>query len=210
MTNVDRREPSDVTPVSGPLGYVFWHWPRGRESIPLYEERLALFQRDLVLSKPRGLRVALSYRLDSLPWRPKTLLPCYEDWYITSGFGSLGVLNRAAVGKTSRRSHDAVARLARGGEGGLYAAIVNNLGLRRVTLATWFNKPSDQPYGTFLEDLRDRSGEVASNVWQRQMALGPAPEFCVQSTDDLKLPKEYGPVKIPVKAVGSNHSERKN
>ena len=39
--------------------------------------------------------------------------------------------------------------------------------------ARWLAKPDGQTYAGFLDSLAARS------IWQRQLVLGPAPEFCI-------------------------------
>ena len=44
-----------------------------------------------------------------------------------------------------------------------------------ATSAAWLSKPAGRTYPEFLAEL----GALGSAAWQRQMVLGPTPEFCV-------------------------------
>jgi hypothetical protein len=144
------------------LAYVLWHRPRvdvGREA---YEESLRRFHASL------GVRSA-SFRLRELPF---SKLDGYEDWYLVDDWAALGELNAAAIDQRRRGSHDLVAGLSADGWGGVYLLVGGTPEIPAGTL--WLSKPPDTSYAVFLGGL----GSPAS-VWQRQMVLAPAPEFCV-------------------------------
>jgi hypothetical protein len=44
-------------------------------------------------------------------------------------------------------------------------------------VTTWCSKPAGVPYPAFLATL------PAVETWQRQLVLGPAPEFCLLGVD---------------------------
>jgi hypothetical protein len=143
------------------LAYVFWHRPRPEVAVDEYERALVAFHR--ALATPSA-----AFRLDRLPWLERD---GYEDWYMVDGWEQLGALNRAAVSGAHQAPHDAVAGLAGEGWAGIYALV-------RGTPAPpdavrWASKPPDQSYRDFFER------EPAATIWQRQMTLGPAPEFAL-------------------------------
>lgn len=145
----------------GTLAYVFWHRPRPGVAREDYERALVAFH--AALRTPSA-----AFRLDRLPWLARD---GYEDWYLVDGWAGLGMLNEAAVTGPRQAPHDAAAALAGEGWAGVYA-------LMRGTAAPpdavrWATKPAGEPYQAFLRR------EPAGSVWQRQMTLGPAPEFAL-------------------------------
>jgi len=86
-------------------------------------------------------------------------------------FAALGALNEAAVTGSRRDPHDAVGRRAAGGVGGVYLRLAS--ATAAVDRVAWCAKPAGEPYAAFLGRL------PAAEVWQRQMVLGPTPEFCI-------------------------------
>ncbi len=188
--------------MSAPLGYVFWHWPRSSVSQREYERKLAAFQTSLREHGPDGLIEALSFRVRALPWADLHKGTC-EDWYVVKDFGALGALNQAAVADPARKSHDDVADEASGGAGGLYRLLESSLTLGEAGFATWIQKPARTTYQAFLERTSKLVGDRRTDLWQRQLALGPAPEFCLHSVNRLDLPSEFRPTTVSVHLVGA-------
>lgn len=144
------------------LAYVFWHRPRDGTGAPEYEEGLRAFHGRLEVP-------SASFRIGGIPFGDGGA--GYEDWYLVDGWAELGELNQAAISGERRTPHDAVAGLAAEG----WAAIYRLLHGEPEPPATtrWVSKPADQSYEAFLAEVG------AHTVWQRQMTLGPAPEFCL-------------------------------
>jgi hypothetical protein len=186
------------------LAYVFWHWPAGDADRAAYEDRLREFHAALGLDRSR------TFRLDRAPWDDPRPEP-YEDWYPVAGWEQLGALNERAVSGARRAPHDAAAAAAGDGAGGVYrligaaadgastggappsagapaaadAAAAGAPG-EPVTRAHWLAKPAGLAYDDFLPALLTAARGGA--VWQRQMVLGPAPEFAVLGLQALALP----------------------
>jgi hypothetical protein len=127
-----------------------------------YERRLVEFHRAI-----QGTVIGSgAFRLDRLPF---TGAAGHEDWYLVESWAALDELNDAAVSGERAQPHDAVARRSRDGWGGVYRLI---RGSPEVPAGgRWATKPRDETYEAFL------GGEGADAVWQRQLVLGPAPEF---------------------------------
>jgi hypothetical protein len=161
------------------LAYVFWHWPAPGVDAARYTGALVAFHRSLASTPPAGMHGSRVYEVEAAPWLPVTR--AYEDWYLVDGFAALGVLNEAAVTGARREPHEAAARLAGGGHGGVYRLLApaSGPGLDRTT---WCSKPAGVPYAEFVAKL------PAGETWQRQMVLGPAPEFCLVGTDAAGAP----------------------
>jgi hypothetical protein len=135
------------------LAYVFWHRPREDVDRDRYEDALRRFHASLE-------NTSATFRLDQLPFAEG--VGGYEDWYLVDDWAALGELNAAAVDATHRGGHDAAAELVAEGWGGVYALVRGPA--EPPATALWRPKPPSDPEVT---------------LWQRQMVLGPAPEYCV-------------------------------
>jgi hypothetical protein len=167
------------------LAYVFWHRPAagaGEE----YEAGLRAFQAALRAQPPEGFAGCWTYRPDGSP-AGEPWGDAYEDWYLVRDWAALGVLNAGAVDAGHRDPHDAVARLAAEGTAGVYALVAGEASRPRAVRAT-FDKPPGMAYGAFLEAVGDPGDGGA--LWQRQMTLGPGPEFRLYADAAPRLPVE--------------------
>lgn len=171
------------------LAYVFWHTPGPGVVRGEYEAALQRFHDALQAASPAGFLGSRVLRCQSVPWLTSPLarpLPTYEDWYFLTGSAALDALEEAAVTGRRQQPHDAVARLAATGTGGLYrlrrgdAAVVP----RR---AHWLAKPSGEAYEAFYRRFGEDPAEPFA-LWSRQMAIGPTPEFCLQGADTIPSP----------------------
>ncbi len=158
--------------MSNMLAYVFWHWRSPGVEMTRYLEALAAFHRALSAEPPAGFRGSRVLSVDGAPWAP--VVSALEDWYFVDDFAALGVLNEAAVAGRRRAPHDGAARLAAGGKGGVYRNLSS--GSRAADKVTWLSKPAGMDQKDFLARL-----PAGIEVWQRQMVLGPAPEFRLSS-----------------------------
>ena len=184
-----------------PLAYVFWHQPGAPVATGAYEDALRAFHVALDSTPIPGFLGSRIGRVPDLPWLPSG---GYEDWYYVESFAALGELNTAAVDAAHRGAHQAAAGLSGHGAGGLYRLVSGDMGgpYRRVggdlgasdpagaaraegapdgrgtadalgLVHVWFS----QPAGVSLAELqRGFAGQGA--LWQRQLVLGPAPEYC--------------------------------
>jgi hypothetical protein len=151
-----RRDEGPVT-----LAYLFWHTPAEGVATDDYESALRDFHD--TLSVPSA-----SFRLAVLPFEARA---GYEDWYLVEHWRELGELNLAAVAAPRRAHHDAVAHRSAHGWGGVYGLLRGPA--HPPHAVRWMAKPAELAYDAFLDSLN------AGAVWQRQMVLGPAPEFCL-------------------------------
>jgi hypothetical protein len=156
------------------LAYLFWHWPSPAVEPARYADALVAFHRSLAAAAPPGFRGSRAYELAGAPWLPAAR--AYEDWYLLDDFAALGALNDAAVSGARQGTHDAAARLAAGGHGGVYRRLAEGRA-PAAPWTTWCAKPPGVTYAEFLPRL------PAAETWQRQLVLGPAPEFCVVGVD---------------------------
>ncbi|HEY1833350.1 MAG TPA: hypothetical protein VGG08_02845 [Solirubrobacteraceae bacterium] len=163
------------------LAYVFWHAAAEGADAERYEQALVAFQRSLRHSPPFGFRGSTVFRGET------PVEGCsYEDWYLIDDFAALGVLNEAAVGRGHRTSHDDVAHRLGSGTAGLYRLLEGEPSaneLASCSTATWVARgigTKQQEIGTLLGDGLEGRG---ASLWQRQLVLGPAPEFCLHSRE---------------------------
>jgi hypothetical protein len=167
------------------LAYVFWHVAApdaGRED---YEGRLGGFHAALRAAPPAGLGATAAFGLRAIPWLGDR--GGYEDWYLVDDFTALGRLNEAAVSGTRRVPHDAAAVLAATGAAGVMGHVAGPLLGGPPAWAAWLGKPAGAAYPDWHAALAEAAGDAAA-VWQRQMVLGPAPEFCVLAPAPRTLP----------------------
>lgn len=142
------------------LAYVFWHWPADPDG---YEDRIRGFH--AALARPG----TATFRLRRAPFdRPGVV---YEDWYPVDGWAALGELNDHAITGARRGPHDEVAHRSAGGAGAVFRRIAGSLALHEVRFAAW---SSTRPQ--------------AEDVWQRQLVLGPAPEYAVLAASPVPVP----------------------
>jgi len=152
------------------LAYLFWHWPAPGVRGTRYEEALLAFHRALLAEPCPGLCGSRVFAVGAATFLP--VPSAFEDWYFVDDFAALGALNEAAVSGARREFHRAVAEQAGGGTGGLYRRLAE--GPPPASEVSWLAKPAGLGYPEFLSRL-----PASSELWQRQLVLGPAPEFCL-------------------------------
>jgi hypothetical protein len=193
------------------LAYVFWHAPREGTTADAYEQAQLGFHRSLAHSRPAGLRRSALFRIDEMPWAPaetpaggvirgvagagatdglSDATGGYEDWYVLDDFTALGVLNKAAVGVGHHGAHERAAHGYGRGAGAVYALIEGahdagegpaSLGESRA--AIWVGRPLGVRQSSLGELLGDGMDPRHASLWQRQLVLGPAAEFCLLLRD---------------------------
>jgi hypothetical protein len=167
------------------LAYLFWHWPRPGAPIRAYETDLLRFHASLAARPPAGFVRSATFAVGALSWLPGAT-DSYEDWYLVQDWAALGGLNLAAVAPAHAGPHDQVAHQAAGGTAGLYALQTGH-DAPGQTAAAWFGKPPGWTYGELFAAL-DGGPQPGSALWQRQLTLGPAPEFCLRAATRPALP----------------------
>ena len=187
--------------MPGSFAYVFWHWPNPDIPRDSYEAKLASFLSALSSDRPAGLVEAMSFRVDALPWGPQRG-HLYEDWYVVEDFPSIGSLNDAAVAGRAREPHDSIATDYMKGAGGLFKSIRGGIRLRDARFATWVEKPIRVSYQSYYEDVARITGDRQSDLWRRQMVLGPSPQFCLHSEEPVEIPASLRPLSSKLETVG--------
>lgn len=160
---------------SAVIAYLFWHRPAESVDPAAYERRLAAFHERLRADPPAGFLGSAAFRIAAVPWFGEG----YEDSYLADDWAALGVLNAAAVDSAHSPDHDAVAREAAGGAGGVYELRAGGLAVARAGTASWSGKPPGRYYPDWESDLAGDRDPADFALWRRQMVLGPAPEYCL-------------------------------
>jgi hypothetical protein len=193
------------------VAYVFWHRPGAGVVPEEYEGWLERFHGRLAAVPIAGFGRSYTLRVPELGWLAGG---GYEDWYLVADFAALGELNRAAVDAARLSSHDALARTVSGrhGAGGVYGLAFGTAGAAAGAAAGgvtsggwagWFGKRHGVGYAELRAELRElvEAGAVSA-VWQRQMVLGPAPEFRVEAAGPVQLRGAELAVAVPVIVSG--------
>lgn len=144
------------------IAYLFWHRPGAGVDAARYEARLAAFHAALAVP-------SRAERVRGAPWMAGD---GYLDWYFLPDWTALGALNRAAVSGAVEGPHAAVAGLAGWGAGGVVALLAGDRAFQ--TVWRWLSKPDGMTYAAFAAAL-----PAGGTLWQRQMVLGPQPEFAL-------------------------------
>jgi hypothetical protein len=171
---LDAVRPTNYRREMALLAYLFWHSHRPDGDPAGYEQALAEFHGELAAAAPAGFHGSTAFAVEGATWMRE---PLYEDWYMVDDWAAVGTLNEAAVDARRRASHDAVAASARAGAGGVYMMRAGAEPLAADGTALWLDKPAGVPYASFRERMARLVAEEGC-VWERQLVLGPAPEYC--------------------------------
>ena len=82
-----------------------------------------------------------------------------------------------------------------------YAQNISLAQLAEIRSATWFSKPTGMSYDRLYELLHENRVEQQGIVWQRQMTMGPALEFCLHSSQKSLLVEEIKSVQVEVQLL---------
>lgn len=179
------------------LAYVFWHWPLPTIATHDYSNRLAAFHQSLRNNAFPGFLSSHIFQLARVPWSSSEQ-PLYEDWYLVEDFTALGTLNEMAVAAINKSPHDQAASYAADGKAGVYRLCEGNADPVQAHVACWFGKPAGMSYQTFFSVIRPLLEAQGGALWQRQMTLGPTPEFCWWTSGVPELPEEFNKIVVPL------------
>jgi len=146
---------------------------------------------------PPNYHGSAAFAIRGAPWLHSS--EGYEDWYLVDDFAALGLLNDAAVSGVRKQPHDEAASKAGWGAGGIYKLLQGARDLAAARYATWFGKPA----GITYQDFYDRIGQLPKNssLWQRQMVLGPAPEFCLHCAEPVESARALSGVTVELRRI---------
>jgi hypothetical protein len=184
------------------LAYVFWHWPTSTANVFEYINDLIAFHSTLQITSIPGFHFSHIFHLDKAPWVPQNLL-LYEDWYFMESSAVLDTLNLVAVSAARKAPHDQIAHNAAGGIAGLYRLRAGEVDLTRIHLACWFDKPVGMTYEAFFALMLPLISQSGGTLWQRQMVLGPTPEFCWWAPTSPSLPNSISGTILALKLIWS-------
>lgn len=179
------------------LAYILWHWPKEKINRLTYETHLIAFHQSLLDDPPEGYLGSIILRSHSLPW-VETRGEVYQDWYLIEGFGALEGLNAGAVSGSRKNPHDEIALEVEGSKAGLYRFLKGSPYFKNPENAYWFSKPRGVTVKEFTQPFDPLLNQGQKNLWQRQMGLGPAPEYCLLSSPKVKVPLDLEPFEISV------------
>jgi hypothetical protein len=147
------------------LAYVFWHWPAANADRNAYETAAQRFHE--ALDRPG----TATFRLDRAPFDTEDGAP-YEDWYPVDDWAAVGALNDHAISGDRKAPHDEIAHASRKGSGAIFRRLGDGPALHEVRFAAW----------------TPQRPERLDGVWQRQLVLGPAPEYAVLAASPVDVP----------------------
>ena len=182
------------------LAYVFWHWPLPTVHERDYTTLLVAFHQSLSNHAFPGFHSSHIFQIENAPWGPPDR-SLYEDWYCIENFAALDMLNKTAVTAANKAPHDRAAQNAADGKAGLYQLCGGEADPARAHVAHWFAKPSGLAYDAFFSLLHPLVEENGGALWQRQMTLGPTPEFCWWVPVPPSLPETIASIALPLKLV---------
>ncbi|MBA2678639.1 MAG: hypothetical protein H0U76_09650 [Ktedonobacteraceae bacterium] len=181
------------------LVYVFWHWRMPQIDQLSYQEYLIRFHQVLSAQRSEGFLSSRVLLLERAPWLGREA-ETYEDWYFLENSAALDPLNVNAINGQRKEPHDRAARWAEGGTAGLYSPRFGDPTLApRFTF--WFAKPAHMSYTELYDALQPLEKQGVGTLWQRQMTLGPAAEFCFHSPEETALPDILQTLTIPVDQI---------
>jgi hypothetical protein len=186
------------------LAYVFWHWPVEGVDLERRTRLLEAFHRSLDGDVP-GLVRGGSYLGSGLPWTgaPEPI----EDWWLVDDWTALGRLTEEAVRGRRTAPHTEVASTAALATAGLYGVVAGEPDALDGAHARWFAKPAGMSYDDLYAALAGALGDAL--LVQRQLNLGPTPEFCLLSLRPVALPAGIEPVAATrTRLVGGTRGRR--
>ena len=172
------------------LAYVFWHERRADADDAAYRADAAEFHRRLTAAALPGFLGSRTFAIETFPWRDDAGATLFEDWYVLRGSAELDRLDEIAVSGDRSSPHDRLASAVAWGTGGLYRLRAGAARADQIA-AQWFAKPAGMRYAE-LDAILSAVISPEHAVWQRQMVLGPALEYCVAGPEAAALPPELG------------------
>ncbi|HEU4794975.1 MAG TPA: hypothetical protein VFT02_05045 [Pyrinomonadaceae bacterium] len=182
------------------LAYVFWHWPQASVERATYVARLEDFHHTLAANRPQGFRHSVVFAIEDADWLDYSGV-AYEEWYLLDNSAAMDRLNEGAVSGACEEPHNAVARHAAGGTGGLYRLRSGEEILPEARFAVWLSKPEGVSYRDFYDALAPLTAQPNVALWGRQMTLGPTTEFCLHSQTPIQLPTGYTGRQLPLTSL---------
>jgi hypothetical protein len=158
------------------LAYVLWHHPRGEDSTRIiYEASLLALHEGLHEAKIDGFVDSTTSTVLGLPWLPGA--DNREDWYVVRDWYGIGALSEALHSGRQKVARDLVTHSSSVDGAAIYRLHSGECRIDAPS-AVWFPKPDGMAYWVMEELMEPLFGTHGWGLWQRQLALGPSPEFC--------------------------------
>src|SRR6516164_7243472 len=170
------------------LAYIFWHRPYSNTERQRYEQAIVRFQKIL----PAASRLALSARrrFRSRRCPGSATCPVMKIGTCSTAPGAMDPLNAFAISGHVQAPHDSVAATMEQGHGGLYAhAGGESMPAPRSTIH-WLTRPRGIQWQPAIEAVRGSCPQA--KAWRRQMVLGPAAEFAVETPAEAEIDVPVG------------------
>jgi hypothetical protein len=164
------------------LAYVFSHRPAAGVEVAVYESALKHFHATLGNTSLSGFLGSAAFRVGDH----------YRDWYLIESSAALDALNEAAISGARALAHDAVARMAIDGIGKLWS-LVTGPSPSGSGYEMGFSKPIGTEYTDLYIRIQPFIDRAGVSLWRRMMVLGPPPEFCLITPEEIQLPKDLNP-----------------
>jgi hypothetical protein len=172
------------------LAYVFSHRPAGGVDVAAYEDALRQFHAELARASLSGFIESATFAVGA----------GYSDWYLLESTAAMEVLNAAAVSGARAPAHDSAARMAADGAGKLLSLAAGRPSLD-AGFEVRFGKPAGVPYEDFYARLESWTEAPRVSLWRRMMVLGPPPEFCLLTPEEVELPPDMHPELLRRKSI---------
>ncbi len=185
------------------LAYVFWHQRASQTTREEYQQKLIAFHQILQKRDSEGFLFSMVLETARLPWM-KEETEVYEDWYLVENSAALDPLDKASVTGICQEPHNQIARLAAYGTGALYRLkdeTITPATLSGIRSVTWFSKPDGMSYAQLYALMPELRGDPQGILWQRQMTMGPALEFCLHNAQENPLPAQIKGIQLPTQPI---------
>ena len=126
------------------------------------------------------------------------LLVFSRSWAL-SGWGSIPG-PEGAISASRKMPHDAAAMVAAGGAGGVYGLKIGTM-VHQPRYAYWFSKPNGMSYDELYAQATPLMDEGQDVLWMRQMVLGSAPEFCLQTSAPASFSSAISTRMLPLRVI---------
>lgn len=168
------------------LVYLFWHWKQPGIGAERYETTLRAFHSSLAENPPVGFIRSVSSAFTGAPWAAGGG-KAYVDRYFIRDSAAIDALDASVASVARHLPHDNIVAMTASGVGGI-SAVRFGEPLTEPRFAYWFAKPRGAPYPDVFRTAEALTAEHGAVCYTRRMALGPSPEFCVESAAAIHYP----------------------
>ena len=184
------------------IAYVFWHWRDPRIEEIAYQQLLINFHERLHRHKPSGFLDSAVFQMEQAPWSGMEL-ETYEEWYILENSSAIDALRILMEKGRCKEHHERFKQWDTGGIGGLYSLQQEPLHFdcTMIQAAHWFSRPTGVTEEALQMMLQNQRQQEPGYCWRRILLLGPAPEFCWQSSIDARYLDPLAPRRLNIQTI---------